>query len=130
MVTFKKYDQTSTLEDLGTLQAVVGKGGTAKLNGKNFRSNKRVVVIAKNKAGDSAIISCSAQVSDLARQMHKSGKTKEELIAWFSGLSVLENEEGVPFISMPADGAGTEVSLDKVKAVETKDFIPAELVAF
>lgn len=115
-VPFKKYEpNTAELTDLGTVKAVVGKGGKIAFIRKNYNNpEKRVAVIFTNAKGESATVSCSKQVSDALRK-------KEINVAQLAGLSVLENEEGIPFISMPATGGLHEVALDKV---QTKEVAP------
>ena len=109
MIKFEKYEATSTLEDLGTLAKVIGTGGTLSLLPKNLRSTKRVVVIAKNKTGESAVISCSSGVSDSIRKAIGAGKSHKQVLGAISKLNVLENEEGVAYICAPAgEGVGLE----------------------
>ena len=128
MIEFKKYEgANSTLEDLGTVKELAGKKGKIALIRKNFNNpEKRVVVVLTNAKDESAVISCSKQVSDALRK-------KEMTIAQLVGLNVVQNEEGVAFISMPATGGLQEFSLDTVKTAPVEhvaEFLPAELVAF
>lgn len=128
-VEFKKYEGSdSTLNELGTVKSVVGKGGKLALIRKNFADpNKRVAVLLTNKAGNSAVIACSKQVSDALR-------AKKMTIAHLVGLNIVENDEGHNFISMPAAGAIQSFDVDKVKeaqvATEEATFLPEELIAF
>lgn len=128
MVEFKKYDGASAeLTDLGTVKALAGKGGTIAFLRKNYNdTTKRVALVVGKKDGTSAVVSCSKQVSDAIR----GGKLNIKQIA---GLNIVENKEGVAFISMPATGAVQTVQLDKVNvqafATEEADFLPEELVA-
>lgn len=124
----EKYDGSSnaTLEDLGTVKAAAGKGGTIALVRKNWSdATKRVAVIIKDKSGKSAVIACSKQVSDALR----SGKMKlNQLI----GLNIIEDKEGRNFISMGAAGAIQEFAVDGMKEekveAEKATFLPEELV--
>lgn len=130
---FKKYvPEANTLTELGTVKAVVGKGGKLKPAGKKnfFNPEKRVALVLINPKGESAVVACSEQVSKHLRTLNKEGKTFEQLIPWIAGLNIMQNEEGVAFISMPSGGVGTEYSLDKVTVEDTADFIPEALVAF
>lgn len=125
---FKKYEGGSaTLTDLGTVKAAAGKGGKIALIRKNFNdSAKRVAVLVTRKDGNSAVISCSKQVSESLRN-------KQMNIAQLAGLSIVENEEGINFISMPATGAIQEFNVDKLttETVEVKaEFLPQELIAY
>lgn len=132
MVKFEKYAGSTTLSDLGTLKSIIGNDGTINLSKKNFLNEaKRVVVIAKHKNGESAIIACSTEVSKHARKLHKGSKTKAEILGWLIGLNVLENEEGQYFVSMPSGEAGEGLSVKSLKVVETSAILdPEELVAF
>lgn len=115
MVQFQNYQRAeSTLETQGTVLTLVGKDGTLALIPKNFKDeSKRVVVILKKKNGQSAMVSCSQQVSDGLR------KGTIEL-GHILNFEILEGESGVPFISMPG-GALIEVA---VKTIKVKDFTP------
>jgi hypothetical protein len=128
-VEFKKFTQSdSALTDEGTLKAIVGKGGKIALIRKNWEDKtKRVAVLLTNKAGNSAVVACSKQVSDALRN----GKLN---IAQLVGLSVVSNEEGHNFVSMPAAGAIKEIAIDSVKEekfeTEVEALDPHSLVAF
>jgi hypothetical protein len=126
-VKFEVYNGSESLEDLGTLKSIIGKGGTVKLSKKNFfNPEKRVVTIVTNKAGESAVISCSTGVSKHARQLQKDGKKQNEILGWLVGLNVLANEEGQYFVSMPGGEAGEGTSVDSLKVVETSAIINTE----
>lgn len=102
MIEFKKYEGSETLNDLGTLGSQLGKTGTIDFNKTNFHGPKRVVVIAKDGKGLSAVVSCSSNLSAHLRKLKAEGVAKEQLLAFVAGLNVLENEEGIPYITMPA----------------------------
>jgi hypothetical protein len=128
-VQFKKFEGNdgSTLNDLGTLKTIAGKGGSIGLIRKNFNDpSKRVAVLVTRKDGQSAVIPCSTQVSNALR-------SKKMKIAQLIGLSVLENEEGRNFVSMPATGGVQGFEVDKLNVVEMEaaeaDFLPEELIA-
>ena len=78
---------------------------------KNFKDlSKRVAVLFTKKNGQSVVVSCSAQVSNALRS---GAMSKEQLI----GMEVLENEDAIPFISMPS-GQLVEIELKTVKVKE------------
>lgn len=128
-VVFQKFtgNGESTLNDLGTVKAIAGKGGKIALIRKNFNDPaKRVAVLITNKAGESAVVACSAQVSAALRE-------KKMNIAQLAGLTVVENEEGHNFIAMPATGGLQEFAVDQLKTQEVEvsgEFLPEELIAF
>ena len=128
MVEFKKYEGSTTeLVDLGTVKNIAGKGGKIALIRKNYKDlTKRVVILITNKAGNSAVVPCSKQVSDAFR-------AKELSIAQLVGLNVVEveAEDGSfrQFISMPATGGVHEIAIDKVNVeeLEAKELSPEDL---
>jgi hypothetical protein len=113
-IQFAKYERTeSTLESQGTVMDLVGKDGFLELIPKNLRdTSKRVVVILKKKNGQSAMVTCSQQVSDGLRD-----KTIE--LGHVINFEILEGESGVPFISMPG---GALISI-AVKSLVAKDYV-------
>lgn len=131
MVEFKKYEgSTAELTSLGSVRTVVGKGGKIALIRKNYKdTTKRVVLLLTNKAGQSAVVPCSKQVSDAFR-------AKELSIAQVVGLDIVEAEaeDGSmrQFISMPATGGLHELAIDKinVEAVESKEVANPEELAW
>jgi len=78
MIKFEQYESsTGELTTIGSLNAIVGEGGTYRVaSKKNFLSTKRVAILAKQKNGKSAIIVCSKEVSRLLRDKEI---TKEDL---------------------------------------------------
>jgi len=127
-IKFEKYQGTTgELTELGTVKALAGKKGKISFIRKNFNdATKRVAVVLINAKGDSALITCSTQVSDALRN-------KQMNIAQLAGCTVLENEDGISFISMPSTGGLQSFELDSIKinAVElSSEFLPEELIAF
>ena|SRR5690349_4380988 len=129
-IEFKKFarGEESSLNDLGTVKAIAGKGGKVGFIRKNYNdATKRIALLITNKEGESAVVPCSEQVSKLVR----ANKLKLNQLL---GLTVLENEEGRNFVSMPANGAIQSFEVDKVKVAEIEeveaDFLPQELIAF
>lgn len=127
-IKFEMYQGTTgELTELGTVKALAGKKGKISFIRKNFNdATKRVAVVLTNAKGESALITCSTQVSDALRN-------KQMNIAQLAGCTVLENEDGVSFISMPSTGGLQSFELDKVKADTTEvsaEFLPEELIAF
>jgi hypothetical protein len=125
---FKKYEGgPSTLTDLGTVKSIAGKGGKIAFIRNNFNNpDKRVALLITNSNGESVVLACSQQVSDALRN-------KQMNIAQLANLSVLENEEGAHFISMPATGGLQEFAVDAITSVATETssvFLPEELIAF
>ena len=117
MVEFKKYEGgTAELTDLGTVLSVAGKGGKIGFLRKNYNNTeKRVVVVLTNKAGNSAVVPCSKQVSDAFR-------AKKLSIAQLAGLNIVEveDEKGElrQFVAMPPTGGIHEIAVEKIKVEE------------
>ena len=112
-VNFGKYERDeSTLVESGTVLDLVGKTGRIAFVPKNLKDeSKRVVVILKKANGESAMVSCSQQVSEGIRN-----KTIEK--GHLLGFNVMEGEEGIPFICMP----GGQLLEYTVKEIKLKDY--------
>ena len=128
MVQFKKYEGTSAeLVDLGTVKELAGKGGKIGFLRKNYNDlTKRVVVVLTNKAGNSAVVPCSKQVSEMFR-------AKKLTIAQLAGLNVIEVEDDKgelrQFVAMPPTGGVHEIAVEKINvaAIEAEALNPEEL---
>lgn len=128
MLNFKKYQASAgTLTSLGTVKENAGKGGKIAFIRNNFNNpEKRVAVVITQSNGNSAVVACSEQVSAELR-------SKKMNIQQLAGLEILENEEGVYFITMPATGAVQEFQVDELATEPTNvsaTFLPEELIAF
>jgi hypothetical protein len=128
MVEFKKYEgSTAELTDLGTVKDLAGKGGKIGFLRKNYNDlSKRVVVVLTNKAGNSAVVPCSKQVSEMFR-------AKKLTIAQLAGLNVIETEDDKgelrQFVAMPPTGGVHEIAVEKINvaAIEAEALNPEEL---
>lgn len=118
--------QSSELTDNGTVANLIGKNGSIAFIRKNLNDpNKRVALLLKDSNGNSGIVSCSEQVS-------KAIRNKELSVHQLAGLSLLENENGVTFVSMPATGAIQTISMKDIRVVayeRNEEFLPEELIA-
>lgn len=118
--------QSGELTDNGTIANLIGKNGSISFIRKNLNDpNKRVALLLKDSKGNSGVVSCSAQLS---KEIRANNITIHEI----AGLSLLENEEGVTFVSMPATGAIQEISMKDIKVVNyerSEEFLPEELLA-
>jgi len=128
MVEFKKYEgSTAELTDLGTVKDLAGKGGKIGFLRKNYNDlTKRVVVVLTNKAGNSAVVPCSKQVSEMFR-------AKKLTISQLAGLNVIETEDDKgelrQFVAMPPTGGVHEIAVEKINvaAIEAEVLNPEEL---
>ena len=126
---FAVYEST-TLEDLGTPAKVVGKGGSLAFIPKNLANTaKRVVLVLKNKAGESTTLSCSEQVSSMVRKALNGGMQKKQALAILSKLSILEGESEIPYLCAPAGEGNLEEYTIEQLAKETVEGYE-EMVAF
>ena len=118
--------QSSELTDNGTIAELVGKNGSISFIRKNLNDpNKRVALLLTDSKGNSGIVSCSEQVS-------KAIRNKELSVHQLAGFTLLENENGVTFVSMPATGAIQTISMKDIKVVaydRSEEFLPEELIA-
>ena len=139
---FKKYQRQDSgeLKELGTVKSLCGKGGTFRFNKKNFLSKRlnnsgnrvAVITILEKKNGDSAMVVCSQQVSELLR----SGEITDKQ---FLGLPVCETErendktgkmELAHLVTLPAGSEAPRVSADEeVEEFENSaDFLPDSFI--
>ena len=118
--------QSGELTDNGTIANLIGKNGSIAFIRKNLNDvNKRVALVLKDSKGNSGVVSCSAQLSAEIR-------AKKITIHQIAGLSLLENEEGITFVSMPGTGAIQEIAMKDIKVVSyerNEEFLPEELLA-
>lgn len=118
--------QSAELTDNGTIAQLIGKNGSIAFIRKNLKDpNKRVALLLTDSKGNSGIVSCSEQLS-------KAIRGGEINIHQLAGLSLLENEQGVTFVSMPATGAIQTISMKDIKVVSyerSEEFLPEELIA-
>jgi hypothetical protein len=118
--------QSATLTDNGTIANIVGKNGSISFIRKNLNDpNKRVALLLKDDNGNSGVVSCSAQVSEEIR-------AKRITIHEIAGLSLLENEQGISFVAMPASGAVQTIAMKDISVVSydrSEEFLPEELLA-
>ena len=118
--------QSGELTDNGTIAQLIGKKGSIAFIRKNLNDvNKRVALVLKDSKGNSGVVSCSAQLSAEIR-------AKKITIHEIAGLSLLENEEGITFVSMPGTGAIQEIAMKDIKVVSyerNEEFLPEELLA-
>lgn len=118
--------QSGELTDNGTIAQLIGKNGSISFIRKNLNDvNKRVALLLKDSKGNSGVVSCSAQLSAEIR-------AKRITIHEIAGLSLLENEEGITFVSMPGTGAVQEIAMKDIKVVtyeRSEEFLPEELLA-
>jgi hypothetical protein len=118
--------QSGELTDNGTIANLIGKKGSITFIRKNLNDvNKRVALLLKDDKGNTGVVSCSAQLS-------KEIRANKITIHEIAGLSLLENEDGVTFVSMPATGALQEIAMKDIKVVSyerNEEFLPEELLA-
>jgi len=118
--------QSGELTDNGTIANLIGKNGSISFIRKNLNDvNKRVALVLKDSKGNSGVVSCSAQLSTEIRG-------NKITIHEIAGLSLLENEEGITFVSMPGTGAIQEIAMKDIKVVSyerNEEFLPEELLA-
>ena len=118
--------QSGELTDNGTIAQLIGKNGSISFIRKNLKDpNKRVALLLKDSKGNTGVVSCSAQLSTEIRG-------NKITIHEIAGLSLLENEEGITFVSMPGTGAVQEIAMKDIKVVtyeRSEEFLPEELLA-
>lgn len=142
MLTFKKYsrDNSAELKELGTVKSLCGKGGSFRFSKKNFtskrlnKSGNRIALIAilQQKNGNSAMVVCSQQVSELVRAGEMTSNQ-------FLGLPVIEVErendetgkmELVHYITLPQGAETDAISADQEtdEFENSADFLPDNFI--
>jgi hypothetical protein len=126
---FKAYERGESLETIGTVAAVVGKGGSLRFVPGTFTSGKRVAVILSRKDGTSTVIACSKRVSAGLHSAKETGTESKEMLAALVKLEVSEDAEGRNFIIAPVGTGGTEEAF-VVEALTKVTTTFEDLVAF
>ena len=110
---FAKYErEENTLESLGTVASIVGKGGSLGLIPKNFKdATKRVVVVLEKKDGTSTMVSCSSAVSAGLRDKTI---TLDNVLTF----EVIYGEAEVPYISLPGGAGLITVAISDLTATD------------
>ena len=103
---FKVYERAeSTLEDLGTVASMAGRGGKLAFIPGNLVSGKRVTIVVLNSKGESNIAVCSVAISASVRSALKEGITRPAILGVISKLHIFENEEGAHYIAQEGSGS-------------------------
>jgi hypothetical protein len=115
MIEFKKYELENSVEELGTVADQIGTKGKITFVKKNFLDeSKRVVILAYNEAGESAIVACSEQLSKALRRAKNEGASKDSLLASVLDQPVYANEVGT-FIGMVSGDAPQAKSVAELR---------------
>jgi hypothetical protein len=125
-ITLKKYESAgSELTSLGSVIEIIGVKGSIKTLRKNFHdTSKRVAVIIANAKNESTVIACS---NALSIELRAGRIVADDLF----GFDVVEGEQGIPFISMPTDGAVQEFKASnyKAKVKPAAAFMPTAVIS-
>ncbi len=134
-VQFAKYEAKDNWDSLGTVKAIVGKGGKIGFMKRNFSNpEKNVAIVLTNKKGESTVISLHKDLSKLVR----AGKVTIPNLLGFDVIESKEILEGredfTRMVVLPTSGGVQEYSVDAVKEVayqaeEASSFLPEELMA-
>ena len=111
------------IEEHGTLKSQLAKTDILSFSNKNLEGDTRVVLFIKEKDEETPkMISLSKRVSVAVRKALASGAKRIEVIKSLLSLNVIENEEGVYYLThkgKPAEGFSLgELSDEKVVAFE------------
>ena len=125
-IKLEKYEGASSeLTSLGTVVQITGVKGSIKTLRKNFLdTSKRVAVIIANAKNESTVIACSTALSI---ELRAGRIVADDLF----GFEIVEGEAGIPFISMPTEGAVQEFKASnyKAKATASVAFMPTAAIA-
>lgn len=111
------------IEEHGTLKSQLVKTDVLSFSNKNLEGDKRVVLFIAEKDSDTPnMLSLSERVSKAVRKALASGASKIAVIKSLLGLKVIENEDGVFYLThegKPAEGFSLgELTDEKVVAFE------------
>ena len=125
---FKVYERAeSSLEDLGTLSALAGKGAKVAFIPSNLLSSMRVTVVVAKANGQSATVTCSANISASVRTALKDGTSKSAVLGVLSKLNVFEREDGAHYLAPQGSG---QLDYYDIAAAAKEAITVEELVAF
>ena len=103
---FKVYERAeSSLEDLGTLAHLGGRGAKLAFIPRNLLSTVRVVVVVENAKGESAQVTCSTNISNSVRSALKEGTSKKAILGALAQLHVFEREDGAHYLAQEGSGS-------------------------
>lgn len=125
---FKVYERAeSSLEDLGTLAQLAGRGSKLAFIPSNLMSTKRVTIVVANAKGESATVTCSANISSAVRNALKEGTSKSAVLGTLANLTVFEREDGAHYLAQQGSG---ELDFHEISKAVKEAISVEELVAF
>lgn len=125
---FQKYE-SATLEVLGTLASIAGKGGKLRFTNRSFNGNGQLCVVIEKKDGTSDTATCSKTVTAAARKALAAGQSKKDVLAAIKDLDIIEATNGGNYISAPMGEAG-EIESFTIEQLTKVNVSFEELVAF
>lgn len=125
---FKTYE-SATLEVLGTLKTVAGKGGNLRFTNRSLNGTGQLCVVITKKDGTSDTVTCSKTVTKAARAALASGQKAKDVLAAILNLDIIEATNGGNYISAPM-GEGGEIESFTIADLEKSELTFEELVAF
>ena len=102
---FKVYE-SPTLEVLGTLAGIAGKGGKLRFTNRSFNGKGQLCVVMERKDGLSDTVTCSKVVTSACRKALEAGQNKKQVLAAIKDLDIVEAPNGGNYISAPMGEAG------------------------
>lgn len=123
-VAFAIYE-SATLEVVGSLEGLAGKGGALKFTNKSLNGNGQLAVVITRKDGTSAVVTCSKAVTAGIRSALEQGISKKRCLASIAKLDIVEAPNGGNYVSAPAGAQGESFTIEELKreAVNYEDLV-------
>lgn len=114
-VAFAIYE-SATLEVVGSLEGLAGRGGALKFTNKSLNNSAgQLAVVITKKDGTSAVVTCSKAVTAGVRKALEAGTSKKTCLASISKLDIVEAPNGGNYISAPAGAQGESFTIEELK---------------
>lgn len=125
---FQKYESV-TLEVLGSLAGIAGKGGSLRFTKRSLAGTGMLCVVINKKDGTSDTATCSKVITAAARKALEAGQTSKQVLAAIKDLDIIEATNGGNYVSAPMGESGELESFTIEELTKTKVSYE-ELVAF
>lgn len=114
-VEFKIYE-SATLEVVGSLEGLAGRGGALKFTNKSLNNSAgHLAVVITKKDGTSAVVTCSKAVTAGVRSALEQGISKKRCLASIARLDIVEAPNGGNYVSPPAGAQGESFTIEELK---------------
>ena len=113
-VNFAVYE-SATLEVVGSLEGLAGRGGSLRFTNKSLAGNGQLAVVITRKDGTSGVATCSKAVTAGVRKALSDGVSKKQCLASISKLDIVEAPNGGNYVSAPAGAQGESFTIEELR---------------